>query len=307
MTIAGTWLKWSDEKARWPHAGTSRFIPTQDFDWHVQLPGQETGPKILLLHGTGASSHSWRNLVSQMEGRFQFIVPDLPCHSFTTPKSTPDLSLHGMAKAIAALLEKIDVKPDVILGHSAGAAIGVALAAGTFATPASLGNVKQVVAINGAFLPIRGYRLFSPMAKALFANPLSATMFSMLAGSTPLGGNLLQATGSSIDPLGRDIYRTLLGSSGHVRGALGMMAAWDLSRFDDLLRHLKVPLTLIATRDDPMVPHDNSVHAARTAPRAQLVSLSTGGHLVHECNAQEVARQIEHAVFTRTQNGADAA
>ena len=47
-----------------------------------------------------------------------------------------------------------------------GAAIAVALAASkASAVP------RHVVGINGAFLPIRGNALFSPLAKALFANP----------------------------------------------------------------------------------------------------------------------------------------
>lgn len=307
MTIGGTWLDWKSEEPRWPHHQASRFVSTTGFDWHVQVTGPEGAPIMLLLHGTGASSHSWRNLIPLLSDRFQLIVPDLPCHGFTRPRSAADLSLDGMAKAVSALLAQMSIRPDIVVGHSAGAAIAVALASTLMTQTSSNHNIKHVVGINGAFLPIRGNRLLSPMAKALFANPFSASMFSLLSKATPLGGNLLRATGSTIDTPGREIYRALLGSSGHVRGAIGMMAAWDLSRFDALLHRLPVPLTLIATRDDPMVPYANSAHAAKLAPAGRMITLNRGGHLVHECDAPEVARQIEHAFAENLTNGADAA
>ena len=35
----------------------SRFLRVDGVDWHVQTRG--TGPALLLIHGTGASSHTW--------------------------------------------------------------------------------------------------------------------------------------------------------------------------------------------------------------------------------------------------------
>ena len=49
--------------ARWPRLAeseSSRFVEAADLRWHVQQMG--AGPVLLLLHGTGASTHSWRAL-----------------------------------------------------------------------------------------------------------------------------------------------------------------------------------------------------------------------------------------------------
>ncbi len=295
-------LRWETDGLSWPNRSASQFLKTTSCDWHVQLAGPEDAPVILLLHGTGAASHSWRHLLPLLSTRFRVVAPDLPGHGFTRARGSGDLSLPGMVRALTELLALIDRCPAIIVGHSAGAAIAVMLAASqASAVP------RHVVGINGAYLPIRGNALFSPLAKALFANPFSASMFSLLARATPLCGNLLAATGSAIDEEGKALYRRLLASPAHVRGALGMMAAWDLTRFDATLRRLPFPMTLIAARDDPMVPIENSTHAARHAAGSRLVLTDRGGHLLHECRAADVVRWLDEAIGEQRSNGADAA
>jgi magnesium chelatase accessory protein len=302
MTLGEGWLDWERDARDWPNRSSSRFVETAGLRWHVQAMGPDEAPALLFLHGTGASSHSWRHLLPLLAPRYRIVAIDLPCHGFTTPRGATDLSLPGMTRSIVDLLADLKVTPAAIIGHSAGAAIAVSIAAKT-------GNGPQpaVIAINGAFLPIRGDRLFSPMAKALFANPFSASMFSLLTRTTGLGGNLVNATGSRIDETGAAIYRRLLTSSGHVRGALGMMAAWDLTRFDSLVKTLSAPLTLIAAKDDPMVPVRNSEHVARLVKGSHLALAERGGHLLHECDARFVCRVIEGAVAVPEKEGADAA
>ncbi|SIR42711.1 magnesium chelatase accessory protein [Rhizobium sp. RU20A] len=312
-------LDWCRDGQDWPHREHSRFVEAGGLSFHVQVAGPHAAPVLLLLHGTGAASHSWRHVQPILARRFRLVVPDLPCHGFTRPMAgMADLSLPGMTAALAALLAALAMRPASIIGHSAGGAIAVSLATalgggegggpgGRSAGGEERRDAPAVIAINGAFLPIRGDRLFSPIAKALFSSRLSARMFSLLARATPLGGNLVGATGSAIDPKGADLYRRLLASSGHVRGALGMMASWDLQRFDRLLSTFSAPLTLIAADDDPMVPAAHSAHAARLAPSGRLVRTPTGGHLLHEAAADTVCRMIETALEAERPAGVDAA
>jgi len=302
------WLDWDTDGRDWPYRDASCFLEIAGYRWHFQVLGPDGAPCLLLIHGTGSASFSWRNLIPLLETRFKLIVPDLPCHGFTRPTTTPDLSLEGMTTSIRSLLHALEVQPQMIMGHSAGAVIGVSLVS---AAQRSLQDPLQgsghVLGVNGALKPIRGKRVLSPMAKALFANPLSASMFSLLAKSTPLGHNLLTATGSPIDAKGEAIYRQLLGSTGHVRGALGMMASWDLSHLNAMLRRLATPLDLFAAEDDPMVPASSSKKAAGFAQNSSLTLTATGGHLVHECNPEVVEGWISTVVPNGRSNGADAA
>ncbi len=301
------WLNWDRDGQDWPYREASQFVEASGYRWHVQLLGQEAAPAFLLIHGTGAASFSWRNLIPFLENDYRLIVLDLPCHGFTRPTESPDLSLEGMTTAIRGLLHHLDLKPQFFFGHSAGSVIGISLVNATRHAKHTQDPTPQIFSVNGALKPIRGNRILSPMAKALFANPLSASMFSLLAKSTPLGNNLLSATGSRIDPLGDAIYQRLLGSSGHVRGALGMMASWDLSHLNAMLQRLSATLHLYAAEDDPMVPPSSSRKAAALAPNGHLQLTPTGGHLVHESHPEAVASWMTEALQAAKTNGADAA
>lgn len=298
----GIWLDWDSDGRDWPHRSASRFITIAGIRWHVQEMGPVDAPVLLLLHGTGASSHSWRHLLPPLSATYRIVAPDLPCHGFSRPQGWPDLSLDGMTRVIQALMTALGLVPAAIIGHSAGAAIAVSL--GT--KPG--GNAKPlVIGINSALRPIRGERVFSPMAKTLFAAPLSAQLFALMARGGWLSDNLLMATGSPIDRVGAAIYRRLLTSPGHVRGALGMMAAWDLKPLDTLLSGLSLSPVLIAAKDDPMVPYGDSKHAANVTRSASLTLVDNGGHLLHECKPDLVLTLITEALQARLANRVDAA
>ena len=51
---------WEREKSDWPNREASRFVDAGGLRWHVQQAG--SGPVLLLVHGTGASSHLARNV-----------------------------------------------------------------------------------------------------------------------------------------------------------------------------------------------------------------------------------------------------
>ena len=104
-----------------PTGTASGFVEAAGIRWHVQRMGQ--GPPLLLIHGTGAATHSWRGLLPLLAPHFSVIAPDLPGHGFTQSPPAHRLSLPGMAADIGVLLRKLEVRPEIVVGHSAGAAI----------------------------------------------------------------------------------------------------------------------------------------------------------------------------------------
>ena len=141
--------RWEIEGADWPHRASSRFISAGGIDWHVQLIGQ--GPALLLLHGTGAASHSWRGLAPLLAEHFTLLIPDLPGHGFTAPPLRESgYRLPAVAQAVAALCDELTVEPAFILGHSAGAAVAIRMTLDGLAVP------RAIVSLNGALLPFPG-------------------------------------------------------------------------------------------------------------------------------------------------------
>ena len=66
-----TALAWQREGLDWPHRETSRFVEAGGLRWHVQQMGR--GPVALLIHGTGASTHSWRGLLPLLARRCRVV------------------------------------------------------------------------------------------------------------------------------------------------------------------------------------------------------------------------------------------
>ena len=88
---------WERDGADWPHRAASRFVWAGGVHWHVQQLGQ--GPVALLLHGTGASTHSWRDLAPLLAEHSTVVMVDLLGHAFSSMPATPQMTLPGMAQA----------------------------------------------------------------------------------------------------------------------------------------------------------------------------------------------------------------
>lgn len=297
----GRALDWQVDGPRWPHAANSRFVEAAGLRFHVQHfpPMADGAPVALLLHGTGASSHSMRGLAPLLQAQgFEVVVPDLPGHAFTglPPEGlrAPQLSLPGMAQAVHALLRSMGLAPALLVGHSAGAAVALRMVLDGLEQP------RGVVAINGALLPWRGAaaRIFSPAARLLAAVPGVPDLFSWRAAKPSVLAQLLDGTGSRLDDEGRALYAMLVQDPGHVAGALGMMSHWDLEPLADGLSRLRVPLLQLVGSIDRTVPPYQAGRVADLLPaaaRAGVIRLDGLGHLAHEEAPALVATKIEAA------------
>lgn len=267
----------------WPNRDFSRSVHAAGLDWHVQVAGR--GPVLLMLHGAGAATHSWRDLLPLLARDFTVIAPDLPGHGFTDTAGSSQATLAGMAGALAKLLRALDVRPDYAVGHSAGAAILVRMCLEGSIAP------RAIMAINGAFRPFGGpvSQLFSPLAKVLSLNPFVPRIFAWSASSPASVERLIRDTGSHIDRRGLELYGRLFAEPRHVAGALRMMANWDLSKMADDIRRLKIPLTLVVGANDKAVPPEQAGEIAALAPGARLIRLRGLGHLAHEEAPEAIA------------------
>ncbi len=274
--------------ADWPHRSASRRVRAGGLDWHVQEMG--AGPVMLLLHGTGASTHSWRDLAPIMAEHYRVVMIDLPGHGFTGMPGRGGLTLPGMAGLVGALMRTLSLKPAVIVGHSSGAAVAIEAALSGELAP------QAIVSINGALRPIANSRLLSPLAGLLFLNPLMPRLFAWRAKGQDAVARVLAGTGSTLDRKGVELYQRLFRNSGHVAGALGMMANWDLEGFARRLPKLGCQLILLAARGDRAVPASDAMLIASLLPGSRVIGIDRGGHLAHEEHPQAIATLILEAL-----------
>jgi magnesium chelatase accessory protein len=280
-------LDWSRDGRDWPNREASQFVEAAGFKWHVQRMGE--GTPLLLLHGTGAATNSWRELAPILARRFTIVAPDLPGHGFTQSPPAHRLSLPGMASDVSALLRVLGAKPEIVVGHSAAAAILARMCLDGKIAP------QLLVSLNGAFMPFGGvaHHLVAPLAKLLVMNPLAPRIFAWQASHPGAVERLLQNTGSSIDPEGIAFYRTLVRSPVHVGAALRMMANWRLEPLLHDLPQLAIRLVLVAADNDRSISPDVARQVREIYPQAIIERLPQLGHLAHEEQPQVIADIIE--------------
>jgi len=277
----GDRLDWQVDGLDWPNRAHSRFVSAAGLLWHVQefSSADRDAPLVLLLHGTASATHSWRDVAPLLSKHFKVISIDLPGHAFSDmPMPASGQSLTGMAQRVAALLRQMQLSPDLMVGHSAGAAVAARMVLDGSVRP------KALVSLNGAFIRFGGMAgaIFSPLARLMAAGSLTAKFFAWQANDPVVIQRLMRSTGSVIDATGMRLYQRLMQSPAHVRAALAMMAHWDLDTLERELPNLSLPVWLVAAENDLTVPAEQAALVAKRLPQARRVLWPMLGHLAHE-------------------------
>ncbi len=252
--------------------------------WHLRQSG--TGPSILLLHGTGADSTSWEPIAPLLAPHWSLLAPDLPGHGASEPVSADALTLPALVAAITGLLRTFQQRPVAIIGHSAGAAIALALTE-------SLGQ-----------LPVVGIAPALSEPPAVLAGPArwlgralagSDTALRWLAhlGHQPRTARLIFAQARatvSADRLRH--YTDLISQPAHLRAALTLMAEWRLASLEQTLPRLTSPVLLLAGSRDPWYPPRIVQTFADRLPHAACATIPDAGHLPHEEQPARTAEMI---------------
>jgi len=255
--------------------------------WHVRSAGQ--GPRLLLLHGTGSAGGSWSRLAAALGSNFEILAPDLPGHGASGAMPPGRSGLDAYAAAVAALVTDMGAWPDIIVGHSAGAAI-----AARIALQADAARVA-VLSINGALRPLHGWTAaaYVPMAKLLGINPLvPGFVASLVRADARSVRRLLDATGSRVDAGMVNHYEQLMRSPGHIAGTLRMLANWDLRALVPQLPRLGPRLTLVAGGADRTIAPQDADWVQARVPGSSRISLPALGHLAHEEAPEVIARIV---------------
>jgi pimeloyl-ACP methyl ester carboxylesterase len=92
---------------------------------HIERGGN-SGPTVLLLHGSGATGAVWAPVLDRLSG-LRWMVADLPGHGRSG--WLPSYHHRDYAAAIGAALDVSEV--DLVVGHSLGALVALTLADGT--------------------------------------------------------------------------------------------------------------------------------------------------------------------------------
>lgn len=282
-------MDWERDLPTWPLSEFSRQVTVRPHRWHVQAVGE--GDKILLLHGAGASTHTWRDVIPLLAVGHRVVAVDMPGQGFTRVGSRARFGLEETAEDLESLCRQCDWQPVAIVGHSAGAAVALRLAerlSGQAQGP------PKVIGINPALSGFNGLAglLYPLIAKALAAVPLTAMAFTFGGGRLERARMLIENTGSHLNEEGIALYARLIGDRDHVDATLNMMAHWSLDTLLADLPGLPLDCLFINGARDKAVPPQHSTGLATRLVNTRVVTLTGLGHLAHEEVPAEVSRII---------------
>ncbi len=261
----------------------SRFIEIDNLTVHYKQQGSGR-PVFILLHGFGASTFSWREVMSPLGDYGQVIAYDRPAFGLTErPLEWDGESPYFQENNIEILLGLMDAKnieQAVLVGNSAG---------GTLATAFTLAHPERVLALVEVDAAIYQTRPDSAILDWLLNTPQVDHIGPLIARR--LGGSQGQAFIQSAwhDPsVLEENPEILAGYQKPLKADNWDRALWEHTKattppgLEARLSEIKVPTLVISGDDDQIVPVENSIRLAEDIPGAALVILENCGHLPQE-------------------------
>jgi pimeloyl-ACP methyl ester carboxylesterase len=274
---AGLWLYTPDKSrdallARYG-AAPSQFLTLAGLTLHVRDTGPRAAPVIVLLHGFGASLHTWDDWAETLSAEYRVIRYDQPGFGLTGADPTGDYSDARSLLVLTALLDHLGVAKAIVVGNSMGGRIAWEFAA---ASPA---RVTKLVLISpdGFASPGIAYDKTTDVP----------AMVRMLPYTLPTAMLRMSMAPSYADPkrlsdttLAR--YRDMMLAPGVRPAMIARMKQMVLHDPVARLRSIQAPTLLLWGEKDGMIPFANASDYVAAIPHAKLIALPTLGHVPQE-------------------------
>jgi len=291
------------KKAERRNPPTGRFITINGVRLHYVERG--TGPPLVLLHGNGSMIQDFESsgLIDLAAMKYRVIAFDRPGFGHSDRPRSTVWTPEAQANLLNAALTKMGVSQPLVLGHSWGTLVAVALALNY---PR---NVRALILASGYYYPtVRAdVLMLSPPALPLVGDVLSHTI-------SPLLGRLLwpiflrKIFGPNPVPkkfAGFPEEMAIRPSqirAAAAETALMIPAAYG---FRGAYGHLKMPVAIVAGREDRVSEAQQSAELHRDIAHSTFRCISNKGHMVHQTATAEVMAAIDLANQTKEAPKAD--
>lgn len=239
----------------------------QNVDLHWHRLGN--GPALVLLHGFTEDHRVWLHLSAALSKHYTLLLPDLH-GSGGSGWPTAGSSMEKMAEAVAAILDAEKIESAVVVGHSMGGYVALALAEAYPEKCAGLGlfcshpfadddtkkaNRDRIIELirkkgNGEFINTFIPGLFAPANLGAMADTIK--MLSDINRSFSPEAHIMQLQAMRIRP-----------------DRSGFMQKWPK------------PMLVVAGEADPILPYAAVLKAAALAPITVFHGIASAGHMVH--------------------------
>jgi pimeloyl-ACP methyl ester carboxylesterase len=282
--------RWLARRAERHNPPAGRFIAVDDVRLHYVERGM--GVPLVLLHGNGSMIQDFQSsgLVDLAAKKYRVIVIDRPGFGHSNRPRRTVWTPAAQADLIAAALKKIGVERAIVLGHSWGTLVAIALA------------LKYPQAVRGLVLA-SGY--YYPNARA------DVVMLSLPA--IPLLGDVFSHTLSPL--LSRLMWPMLLGKifspspvpekfdgfpkemavrPSQIRASAAESALMipSANTLEKQYPQLQMPVAIVSGAEDRLIEREQSAKLHRDIPHSTLRCVSNTGHMVHQTATDEIVNAV---------------
>jgi pimeloyl-ACP methyl ester carboxylesterase len=282
-----------------PPAG--RFLDINGVRLHFIERGE--GEPLVLLHGNGTMIQDFEvsGLVERAAGRYRVVVFDRPGFGYSDRPRGTIWTPAAQAELIHRALEELQITQAVVLGHSWGASVAVALA---LQYPQS---VRSLILASGYYYP-------TPRADVVF----------MSGPAVPLIGDIIRYTVAPV--MGRLTWnvmmRRVFGPAPipakfrrfpaemslrpwQIRSSAAESALLipDAFAMREQYPKLRLPVVIVAGEDDQLIKMDNqSGRLHRALDQSSFHAVPGAGHMIHQTHTDEVMAAIDEAAAVATRH-----
>lgn len=259
------------------------------------------GPAVLLIHGIGDSSDTWRPVAGSLARHHTVVAPDLLGHG-RSEKPRADYTIAGFANGMRDLLSLLGLERATVVGHSLGGGVAAQFA---YQFPE---RCERLVLVDSGGVG----RTVSPLLR-LAAVPGAEALMPLL-GLPPvrlasrLGAELLRLFDT---PLGRDAEEILavfdaLPDTEARRAILRTLRSgvdWRgqvITMLDRAYLAAGIPTLVVWGRRDAIIPLGHGRLAQAALPGSELEIFDEAGHFPHHSDPDRFTRVV-HEFIARTE------
>jgi pimeloyl-ACP methyl ester carboxylesterase len=296
--VAALLNRWLARKAESRNPPIGRFITVEGVRLHYVDRG--TGTPLVLLHGNGSMVEDFQSsgLIDLAAKKYRVIAFDRPGFGHSDRPRRTVWTPRAQADLIAAALKEIGVSKPVVLGHSWGTLVAVALA---LKYPR---EVQALILASGYYYPNAraDVLILSPPAIPLIGDLLSHTVAPFLGRLIwPL--LLRKIFGPSPVPKKFESFPKEMAvrpsqlRAAAAESALMIPAARTLR---EAYQQLKMPVIIVAGAEDRFIESAQSSKLHRQISNSILHSIPATGHMVHQTATAEIQAAIDAASDQRS-------
>jgi 2-hydroxy-6-oxonona-2,4-dienedioate hydrolase len=257
---------------------TSRFVKIEQDGQQVQLHYNDAGDGkevVVMLHGSGPGASGWanfnRNVQPFVAGGYRVILMDCQGWSKSDPVVCTGSRSELNARALAGLMDKLNIEKAHLVGNSMGGHSAVAFA---LANPKRVGKLVLMGGGTGgpsSFVPMptEGIKLIAALYRAPTIENLKRMMNVFVYDTSHLTDDLIQAR-----------LDNMLQRKEHLENFVKSSEA-NPKQFPDVghrLAEINASAMIIWGRDDRFVPLDVGLRLLAGLKDAQLHVFSRCGH-----------------------------